>query len=81
MGTEITALAATSAVVVNEPEKRLGMMISFKEKQERNQGRCQCRSFQMNHANRRWVEGAHTAPVNTETYAHGRRRGISAADN
>jgi hypothetical protein len=82
MGTEITALAAASAAVVIEPEKRLGMMISSREKQERNQGRCQCRSFQMNHSNRRWVEGAHMAPATQRpVMCMGAAAGISAADN
>jgi hypothetical protein len=56
MGTEMTALAAAIAILVIEPEKPLGMMISSREKQERNQGRCQCCSFQMNDSNHRWVE-------------------------
>jgi hypothetical protein len=67
MGTEMTALAAAIATVVIEPEKWLGMMISSREKQERNQGRGQCCSFQMGDSNQRWVEGAVGRP-------QGRRR-------
>jgi hypothetical protein len=41
MGTEMTAHAAMIATVIIEPGKGLGMMISSREKQERNQGRRQ----------------------------------------
>jgi hypothetical protein len=78
----MTALAATIATVVIELEKRLGMIISSREKQEGNQGGRQCCSFQMDYSKRRCVEGAIWRPQdNVVDVQLAPAVGINVADN